>query len=73
MQRFSTTSDFDTAECTIEEPEEYEPYIRNGLVVYAGVNYDEILNEAEKEADVIIRDGGNNDFSFTKPDFNIVV
>jgi predicted GTPase len=73
VQRFTTTSDFDLAECTIEEREEYEPYIRENLVVYAGVNYQEILKQAEEEAEVIIWDGGNNDFSFFKPDFNIVV
>ena len=73
VQRFTTTSDFDLAECTIEEREEYEPYIRENLVVYAGVNYQEILEQAEEEAKVIIWDGGNNDFSFFKPDFNIVV
>ena len=73
VQRFTTRSDFDLAECTIEEREEYEPYIRDKLVVYAGVNYQKILKQAEEEAEVIIWDGGNNDFSFFKPDFNIVV
>ena len=73
VQRFTTRSDFDLAECTIEEREEYEPYIRDHLVVYAGVNYQKILKQAEEEAEVIIWDGGNNDFSFFKPDFNITV
>jgi len=73
VQRFAAIEDFDLAECTIEEREEYEPYIRQGLVIYAGVNYDEILKEAEREAEVIIWDGGNNDFSFFSPDLNIVV
>ena len=73
VQRFATASDFDRAECTIEEREEYEPYIRDNLVIYAGVDYDEILKQAEEEAEVIIWDGGNNDFSFYKPDLNIIV
>jgi predicted GTPase len=63
----------DKYECTIEEREEYEPHIDNGIVVYAGVDYEKILHEAEKEADVIVWDGGNNDLSFYKPDLNIVV
>jgi len=63
----------DRYECTIEEREEYEPLIDRGVVVYAGVDYEKILREAEKEADLIIWDGGNNDFPFYKPDLFIVV
>ena len=73
VQRFETLEDLDKHECTIEEREEYEPHIRNGVVVYAGVDYGAILGEAEKEADVILWDGGNNDFSFYKPDLLFVV
>ena len=72
-QRFETYEDLDKHKCTIEEREEYEPHIDNGIVVYAGVDYGEILRRAEKEADIIIWDGGNNDFSFYKPDLSIVV
>lgn len=72
-QRFATLKDLDRYECTIEEREEYEPHINRGVVVYAGVDYEEIIREAEKEADVIIWDGGNNDFPFYKPDLEIVV
>lgn len=67
-QRFETYEDLDKHECTIEEREEYEPHIAAGVVVYAGVDYEKILREAEKEADVILWDGGNNDFSFYKTD-----
>ncbi|MBE0461682.1 MAG: GTPase [Candidatus Aminicenantes bacterium] len=73
VQRFAHYEDLAKHECTIEEREEYEPHIANGIVVYAGVNYKAILEEAEKEADVILWDGGNNDFSFYKPDLDIVV
>jgi predicted GTPase len=73
VQRFATFDDLDRQECTIEEREEYEPHIRNGAVVYAGVDYERILQAAEKEADVILWDGGNNDFSFYKPDLMITV
>ena len=73
VQRFASYEDLDRNECTIEEREEYEPYIDMGGVVYAGVDYGAILREAEKEADVIIWDGGNNDFPFYKPDLWIVV
>jgi len=73
VQRFATYEDLDRYECTIEEREEYEPHIDNGIVVYAGVDYGDILKEAEKEADVIIWDGGNNDFPFYKSDLEIVV
>ncbi len=73
VQRFETLEDLDKHECTIEEREEYEPHIRNGVVVYAGVDYGKILEEAEKEADIIFWDGGNNDFSFYKSDLLFVV
>jgi predicted GTPase len=72
-ERFATYEDLDKYDCTIEEREEYEPHIDNGIVVYAGVDYEKILREAEKEADVIVWDGGNNDLSFYKPDLSIVV
>ncbi|MEW6364375.1 MAG: cyclic 2,3-diphosphoglycerate synthase [Acidobacteriota bacterium] len=73
VQRFASLKDMDKHECTIEEREEYEPHIDRGCVVYAGVDYEAILREAEKEADVILWDGGNNDTSFYKPDLEIVV
>ncbi|WP_456396326.1 cyclic 2,3-diphosphoglycerate synthase [Thermococcus sp.] len=73
VQRFATYEDMDRYECTIEEREEYEPYIERGMVVYAGVDYEKILREAEKEADIILWDGGNNDFPFYVPDLWIVV
>ncbi len=73
VQRFATYQDMIEQECTIEEMEEYEPHINNGIVVYAGVDYGAILGEAEKEADIILWDGGNNDFSFYKADLEIVV
>jgi predicted GTPase len=72
-QRFATLADLDKHECTIEEREEYEPHIERGTIVYAGVDYGMILKEAEKEADVIIWDGGNNDTSFYVPDMQITV
>ena len=67
-QRFAAYEDLDHHECTIEEREEYEPHIDNGFVVYAGIDYEKILREAEKEADLILWDGGNNDTPFYKPD-----
>jgi len=73
VQRFATLEDLKKHECTIEEMEEYEPHISRGTVVYAGVDYEAILREAEKEADVILWDGGNNDTSFYLPDLTIVV
>ena len=73
VQRFETLEDLDKHECTIEEREEYEPHIRNGVIVYAGVDYGAILRDAEKEADIVLWDGGNNDFSFYKPDLLFVV
>ncbi len=72
-ERFATYDDLKRYECTIEEREEYEPHIDIGNVVYAGVDYEQILHEAEKEADVILWDGGNNDIPFYKPDLQIVV
>ncbi|MDY6896402.1 MAG: GTPase, partial [Thermotogota bacterium] len=74
VQRFATYEDLDRYECTIEEREEYEPHIDRNSVIYAGVDYEEILRQAEEEnPDVILWDGGNNDFSFYKPDLSIVV
>ncbi len=73
VQRFAEISDLTKHKCTIEEMEEYEPHIAMGSVIYAGVDYEAILREAEKEADVIVWDGGNNDMSFYKPDLTIVV
>lgn len=72
-QRFQTLEDLKIHECTIEEIEEYEPHITSGRVVYAGVDYETILREAEKEADVIVWDGGNNDVSFYEADIYLVV
>ncbi len=72
-QRYGTLEDLDKYRCTIEEREEYEPLIVNGIILYAGVDYGKILKEAEKEADIIIWDGGNNDFPFYKSDLEIVV
>ncbi len=72
-ERFATYEDMKRFECTIEEREEYEPHIDIGNVVYAGVDYEKILREAEKEADVILWDGGNNDLPFYQPDLQIVV
>jgi predicted GTPase len=73
VQRFATLQDLDKFRCTIEEREEYEPHIQRGVVVYAGVDYEAILREAEREADVIVWDGGNNDLPFYRPDLEIVV
>ncbi len=73
VQRFASAEDLDKHNCTIEEREEYEPHIDRGNVVYAGVDYEKILRQAEQEADVILWDGGNNDFPFFKPDLHIVV
>jgi predicted GTPase len=73
VQRFATHEDIDKEQCTIEEREEYEPHIDVGNVVYAGVDYERILLAAEKEADVILWDGGNNDLPFYKPDLHVVV
>lgn len=73
VQRFATYADLKKHNCTIEEIEEYEPHIARGGVIYAGVDYEAILREAEKEADVILWDGGNNDFSFYKADVTFTV
>ncbi len=73
VQRFSSLEDVKKAKCTIEEIEEFEPFIKNGVTVFAGIDYKEILREAEKEAQVIIWDGGNNDLPFIRPDLEIVV
>jgi predicted GTPase len=73
VQRFSTKSDLEKYGSTIEEREEYEPHLEAGNIVYAGVDYKEILKQAEKEADVIVWDGGNNDLPFIRPNLHIVV
>ena len=73
VQKFASYDDLDRYNTTIEEREEYEPYIDMGGIIFAGVDYEKILREAEKEADVIIWDGGNNDFSFIKPDLLITI
>lgn len=73
VQRFASYADLDKHECTIEEREEYEPHLDNGVIVYAGVDYEKILRQAEQEVDIVLWDGGNNDFSFYKTDLYIVV
>jgi predicted GTPase len=73
VQRFAAYEDFERHNCTIEEREEYEPVVAMGSVVYAGIDYEKILREAEQEADVIVWDGGNNDTPFYKPDVRIVL
>ena len=73
VQRFATYADLDLHDCTIEEREEYEPHLDNGMIVYAGVDYEAILRQAEEEVDVVLWDGGNNDFPFYKSDLHIVV
>ncbi len=73
VQRFAERADLDAADCTIEEREEYEPHLAAGTIVYAGVDYARIVARAEAEADVILWDGGNNDFSFIRPDLHIVL
>ncbi len=73
VERFATMEDLDRFECTIEEREEYEPHIMRGVTIFAGVDYERILREAEKEADIILWDGGNNDFSFYRSDLVIVI
>jgi len=72
-QRFATYEDLERHRCTIEEREEYEPLIGRGVIVYAGVDYERVLREAEREADVIVWDGGNNDLPFYRPDLHVVV
>jgi len=73
VQRFARPADLDAAGCTIEEREEYEPHLAAGNVVFAGVDYAEIVARASAEADVIVWDGGNNDFPFVRPDLHVVV
>jgi predicted GTPase len=73
VQRYADYKDLDKYECTIEEREEYEPHLDNGVIVYAGVDYEKILRQAEKEVDIILWDGGNNDFPFYVSDLQIVV
>jgi predicted GTPase len=73
VQRFATYEDLEAQDCTIEEREEYEPHLALGSIVYAGVDYEKILRQAEKEADVILWDGGNNDLPFYTSDLHIVV
>ncbi len=72
-QRFATYEDLDSHQCTIEEREEYEPHLDNGFVVYAGIDYEKILRQAEQEADLILWDGGNNDTPFYAPDLHITL
>ena len=72
-QRFASYADLDRYHCTIEEREEYEPHLANGVIVYAGVDYVRVLEEAVKEAEIIVWDGGNNDLPFVKPDIHVVV
>lgn len=73
VQRFASYEDLDRHDCTIEEREEYEPHLDRGLIVYAGVDYETILRQAEKEADIVLWDGGNNDLPFFTPDLLITV
>ena len=73
VQRFAHLDDLKKHKCTIEEMEEYEPHIETGTIIYSGVDYEAIVREAEKEADIILWDGGNNDMPFYKPDLNIVI
>jgi predicted GTPase len=73
VQRFSSVADLDAAQCTVEEREEYEPHLALGNVVYAGVDYEKIVALAAAESDVILWDGGNNDFPFLRPDLHIVL
>ncbi|MEM8808208.1 MAG: GTPase, partial [Cyanobacteria bacterium P01_G01_bin.38] len=73
VQRFATRADLRAAQCTLEEREEYEPHLDVGNIVYAGVDYAEIVHRAEQEADIILWDGGNNDFPFIRPDLHLVL
>jgi predicted GTPase len=73
VQRFASYEDLDRYDCTIEEREEYEPYIERNAVIYAGVDYEAILRQAEAEADIIVWDGGNNDFPFFRSNFHVVI
>ncbi len=73
LQRFETYADLDLHECTVEEREDYEPHLDNGVIVYSGVDYQDIIDAAEEEADIVVWDGGNNDFPFYKPSKHIVI
>ena len=73
VQRFAGRADLDAADCTVEEREEYEPHLALGNLVYAGIDYAEVVRRAGQEADIILWDGGNNDFSFVRPDLHIVL
>jgi len=73
VQRFATPQDLRDQQCTIEEREEYEPYVDMGIPIYAGVDYRAVLDQASLDAEIVLWDGGNNDFSFIRPDLNIVV
>ncbi len=73
VQRFAVPEDLDEHDCTIEEREEYEPYVEMGIPIYAGVDYQAILDDAQRDVDLVLWDGGNNDFSFIRPDLDIVV
>ena len=73
MQRFAARADLERAHCTIEEREEYEPHIERGATVFAGVDYAAVLDAAARDAEVIVWDGGNNDFPFVRPDLHIVL
>jgi len=73
VQRFASRADLESADCTIEEREEYEPHLAAGSVVYAGVDYADVLRRAEAEADIVLWDGGNNDYPFIHPDLHIVL
>ena len=73
VQRFENLGDLDAAQCTVEEREEYEPHLANGSLVYAGADYARIFEAAEKEADIILWDGGNNDFPFVRPGLHVVL
>ena len=73
LQRFETYEDLDRHECTVEEREDYEPHLDNGVIVYSGVDYQDIIDAAEDEADIVVWDGGNNDFPFYKPSRHIVI
>jgi len=73
VQRYPSYDDLDEYQCTIEEREEYEPHIDSGVIIYAGVDYEKIIRKAEAEADIVLWDGGNNDFPFYVPDYQIVV
>jgi len=72
-QRFASYEDFELHDCTIEEREEYEPLVEDGIVVYAGIDYEKVLRSAEQEADVVVWDGGNNDTPFYAPDIHVVI